>query len=861
KAASLGSWLHGTAHRCALQIRRQSARRRDHERKAITMPRRTPSDETAWRELHAVLDEELLRLPEKYRAPFVLCCQEDRSKTEAARELGWPEGTVAGRLARARRLLQQRLARRGITLSVFLAALALGRGVSAVPPRLAVATARAATCVAVGQGAAGIVSDGVEIAVRAVVRGTAVSRGKVVLGLLLMLTLLAPGVGLLRPPAAKSEALAQVNTAVPKPGTAEPRPRLDRHGDPLPAGAIARLGTVRLRHGQWVRSVAFSPDGKLLASASADRTIRLWDRVSGRELHRMIGHKGSANFVLFTPDGKHLISAGGERRSPTDDASVRLWDVASGWEVRHIIPHERGAELISALSLSPDGKTLARGWQDRVVLTDLHGAVKATCEMKNGLIRRARFSPDGKTLAAVFEFVGVCLFDARTGRLLWKNTEQPTNVPRSEAVFAPDGRTLAVTTAVAKPMRLLDAATGKEVRRFQGTNEGAAPLLFSADGKRLFSSAWGKPSAIWDVTTGKEIGQLTPPGNHPLDLALSADGKLLASGSDRSIRLWDATTGNTLPTPDGAHAWIDTLALSPDGKSLITSAMFDPTAIRVWDLATGRQTATLTGANHVRAIAYAPDGKTFAAGAYQGAPVIADAITGKVLRRCQGKAELTDLVAFSPDGKLLVGAGWDETTLRVWDPLTGKELPPLGTLPNNGGAKCLAFSPDGKLLATGGMDQVVRLWDVAARKEVRQLIGQQGSVWGVAFSPDGRTLAGVTAAGGQIFSARGADRTIRLWDVNTGKVLRRLEGPPPGSWCVAWSPDGRMLATGGDDGLVRLWELATCRERARLAGHEGPVTCLKFTHDGRRMISGSSDTTVLVWDLTRPLPPPVREKE
>src|SRR5262249_59910448 len=120
----------------------------------------------------------------------------------------------------------------------------------------------------------------------------------------------------------------------------------------------------------------------------------------------------------------------------------------------------------------------------------------------------------------------------------------------------------------------------------------------------------------------------------------------------------------------------------------------------------------------------------------------------------------------------------------------------------------------------------------AAGRGVGQPGGRGGSVWGRGSRRDGRMLAGVTGEGGGIFSARGADRTIRLWDVNTGKVLRRLEGPPPGSWCVAWSPDGRMLATGGDDGLVRLWELASGRERARLAGHDGPVTCLKFTHDG-----------------------------
>jgi hypothetical protein len=216
-----------------------------------------------------------------------------------------------------------------------------------------------------------------------------------------------------------------------------------------------------------------------------------------------------------------------------------------------------------------------------------------------------------------------------------------------------------------------------------------------------------------------------------------------------------------------------------------------------------------------------------------------------------------------PDGTRLIGTSWTESPIRVWDPATGKELPPLGNLPQGRGAKCLAVASDGKLLATGGMDKVVRLWDIAGSKELRQLVGQEGSVWGLAFAPDGREVAAVTATGGFDFHANGTDRVIRVWNVATGRPVRTLMGPAEGSRSVAWSADGRVLATGSEDGEVRLWELLTGQERARLSGHEGPVSALAFTADGARLVSGGSDTTALVWDLAalgRPDRPPTAEE-
>ena len=330
-----------------------------------------------------------------------------------------------------------------------------------------------------------------------------------------------------------------------------------------------------------------------------------------------------------------------------------------------------------------------------------------------------------------------------------------------------------------------------------------------------------------------------------MGLAFSPDGKNVAAVDDREVHVWDAATGKVLTHAVGPRAMIASVALSPDGKLLATANRHDRQSLRLWEVATGRESCVLKGSSGAEFTVFSPDGQSLASAGFRGVIGVWDAANGNKRHHFKTPEVLTNAVVFAPDGRTLISAGIDPTICR-WDRTAGKPLPPLGS--HAGGVKALALSPDGKLLASGGCDKTICLWDVVAGKLRRTLVGQQGSVWSVGFSTAGALLASASCKKDFVVSS-GEDRMIRLWDVSTGQERRHFGGHRGGYYQVAFSPDGRTLASAGEDGYVRLWEVRSGLERHRFAGHRGPVALVAFSTDGALLASGSSDTTALVWDI------------
>jgi WD40 repeat protein/3',5'-cyclic AMP phosphodiesterase CpdA len=570
-------------------------------------------------------------------------------------------------------------------------------------------------------------------------------------------------------------------------------------------------------------AVAFSPDGRLLASGHEDGLVRLWNAEQAVLLRVLEGHSSGVTSVSWSPDGTRLASG-------SNDKTLRLWEAGTGKELRTFEGHTHG---IMSVSWSPDGTRLASGSYDTTIrLWDAAtGKELRTFEGHTKGVMSVSWSPDGTRLVSGSYDTTVCLWQAATGKALWTFAGHTLEV--MSVAWSPDGTRLA-SGADDKTLRLWDAATGEALRRFAGHTGGVMSVAWSPDGTHLTSGSDDTTLRLWDAATGKELRTFAGHTHWVRSVAWSQDGTRLASGADdTTLRLWEAATGKELRTFEGHTNGVISVAWSPDGTRLASGS--SDTTLRLWEAATGKELQTFEGHTiWTMSVSWSPDGTRLASGSYDDTLRLWEVATGKELRIFEGHASGVMSVSWSPDGTRLASGSADKT-LRLWEAATGKALAVL-----QGHAiwvRSVSWSPDGTRLASGSSDKTLRLWDAATGNELRTFEGHTDGVRSVSWSPDGTRLA-----------SGSSDKTLRLWDAATGKELRTFEGHTHGVRSVSWSPDGTRLASGSADTTVRLWEAATGKALAVLRGHLGPVLSVSFHPGGRLLVSSGADGTLRLWD-------------
>ncbi|MET9606884.1 WD40 repeat domain-containing protein [Streptomyces sp. NPDC006512] len=603
-------------------------------------------------------------------------------------------------------------------------------------------------------------------------------------------------------------------------------PTTEARGALLSTQAQAFTGRLSGHTGP-VNGVAFAPDGRLLATASTDGTVRLWGGAGHRSaVATLTGHGAPVLGVAFAPDGRLLASAGA-------DGAVRLWRLPERQPAGTLYGHGGG---VRSVAFSPDGTTLASGGVDATVrLWDTAtGRLRSTLRGHTDAVHGVAFSPDGRRVVSGAADRTVRLWEVADG-----GEAAPAEVLEGHGdgvlgvAFAPDGRSVA-SGGADRTVRIWDVSgpgrpTGTEVLR--GHSDDVNAVAYTRDGTTVVSTSGDGTAKLWD-TAGHRITQvLAGHTDYVLAVAVGPDGLLATGGFDQSAVVWDPGRTSLVVRPF-AEVW--QAAFAPGGR-LLASAGADR-AVRLWDPRQRRLVGTLTGhQGAVFAVAFSPDGRLVASAGADRTVRLWDCARRTLLATLTGHGGSVFAVAFSPDGRTLASASADRT-VKLWDTARHVQLSTLTA--HQDFVNAVAFSPDGRLLASGSDDLTVRLWDVAARSARSVLHGHAGAVRSVSFSPDGRRLA-----------SSANDGTVRVWDPASGRPAATLTGHTGAVRAVSFGPDGRVLASGGIDGTVRLWDAVGFRPVATLAGHGGAVWGVAYDPSSGRPASSGTDGTVRFWSV------------
>jgi WD40 repeat protein len=611
---------------------------------------------------------------------------------------------------------------------------------------------------------------------------------------------------------------------------APPTPRADALGDPLPAGALARLGTLRFRLPDRPSAVAVSPDGKLAAASTAG-AIYLWELPSGKVRGRLQGHPQEVHSLAFSPDGRTLASA-----DPIE-GELRLWDVETG-KARRI------ATSCGAMAFAPDGRSIAAlVYKHAVIFYDLESGDVTRKFPDAECAGDVAFAPDGKTLAHARTGGEIVLRETKKGRVV--GLLRGHSYPPYGLAFSPDGESLVSSRDTAhSTIKLWDVTRQAQRRRIDG-EIGFTAGHFIDEGKSLLTvTHQGRRVSRLDLKTGKGATLWEGEESWVREVAVSADGRYLLLGMTYPpyLRAFDLRRDRELHPAPRHEAGVTTIAFSPDGRLVATCAGgSDDPVVHVWDAASGRSVHELRGhKGNACTVAFSPDGRTVASGGRDRTVRLWDVSTGRVAKVLTGQKGDVLSLGFSPDGKTLASGGtYDDAfiaangeqgdrpagRLVLWDVRGGKASR------TRDDAKAvvhhLSFGRDGRSLFTAGKG--LRQWDVGHGALVREREWEDRVM---AISPDGRLAATV-----------GRDN-FRVSEVLTGKQLWK------GDWAsaLAFSPDGNLFAS-GDYGEVTIWDAVEGVAVRKIRGHLGLITALAFSPDGRSLAAADTSTPVLLWDV------------